>query len=203
VAEQNRQRAVAIEEEKVTRARDLEVVSREREVAVEEVLAKKAVEVELKEIANVIRERTIVDKTVAVEEERINEVREVSEADRAKQVQLLAAEAQAEEDKVKEVTAAKAQEAAAAHKATEITTLAEARLAEANRDADAKKVLAEGVKAEEAAVGLSQAEVMRAKGTAEASAKTEVGMATFNRQVCCHGRDDGRDTRARRVSHGA
>jgi len=178
VAEQGRQRAVAIEEEKVTRARDLEIVSREREVAVEEVLAKKAVEVELKEIADVIRERTIVDKSVAIEEERINEVREVSEAERAKQVQVLAAEGQAEEDKVKEITAAKAQEVASQHKATEITVLADARLAEANRDSDAKKILAEGVKAEEAAIGLSEAEVMRAKGTAEASATTEVGMAT-------------------------
>lgn len=178
VAEQNRERAVAIEQEKVTRARDLEVVSREREVAVEEVLSKKAVEVELKEIANVIRERTMVDKTVAIEEERINEVREVSQADRAKQVQLLAAEAQAEEDKVKEITAAKAQEAAAQHKATEITVLADARLSEANRDSDAKKVLAEGIKAEESAVGLSEADVMRAKGTAEASATIEVGHAT-------------------------
>jgi len=177
VAEQGRQRAVAIEEEKVIRARELEIVSREREVAVEEVLAKKAVEVELKEIANVIRERTMVDKTVAVEEERINEVREISEADRAKQVQVLAAEAQAEEDQVKEVTGARAQELAAQHKATEITVLADARLAEANRDSDAKKVLAEGVKAEQAAAGLSEAEVMRAKGTAEASATTEVGMA--------------------------
>ncbi|MDJ0758451.1 MAG: hypothetical protein QNJ19_03590, partial [Woeseiaceae bacterium] len=96
VAEQNRQRAVAIEQEKVVRARDLEVVSREREVAVETVLAEKAVEVEKKEIANVIRERVAVDKTVAVEEERIKEVREVSEADRLKQVQVLAAEADAE-----------------------------------------------------------------------------------------------------------
>jgi len=177
VAEQNRARAVAIEEEKVVRARDLEVVSREREVEVEKVLAQKAVEVELKEIANVIRERTVVDKTVAVEEERINEVREVSEADRAKQVQVLAAEAQAEEEKVKEITAAKAQEASAQHRAAEITTLADARLAEANRDADAKKILAEGIKAEEAAIGLSEAEVMRAKGVAEATATTEVGMA--------------------------
>ncbi len=177
VAEQGRQRAVAIEEEKVTRARDLEIVSRQREVAIEEVLAKKAVEVELKEIADVIRERTIVDKSVAIEEERINEVREVSEADRAKQVQVLAAQAQAEEDSVKEITAAKAQEASSQHKATEITVLADARLAEANRDSDAKKILAEGIKAEQAAVGLSEAEVMRAKGTAEASATTEVGMA--------------------------
>ncbi len=178
VAEQNRERAVAIEQEKVIRARDLEVVSREREVSVEQILAQKAVEVEKKEIANVIRERTIVDKTVAIEEERINEVREVSEADRAKQVQVLAAEAQAEEDKVKEIVSAQALEAAAQHKATEITVLADARLAEANRESDAKKVLAEGIKAEEAATGLAEAEVMRARGTAEASATTEVGMAT-------------------------
>ena len=178
VAEQNRQRAVAIEQEKVTRARDLEVVSREREVAVETVLAEKAVEVEKKEIANVIRERVAVDKTVAVEEERIKEVREVSEADRLKQVQVLSAEADAEEEKVKETTAAKAQEIAANHKATEITTLAEARLAAAAKDSDAKKVLAEGVQAEDAATGLAEADVIRAKGAAEASAKTEVGMAT-------------------------
>ena len=177
VAEQNRQRAVAIEEEKVTRARDLEVVSREREVSVEKVLAEKAVEVEKKEIANVIRERVAVDKTVAVEEERIKEVREVSEADRLKQVQILSAEAQAEEEKVVETTAAKAQEIAANHKAAEITTLAEARLAAAAKDSDAKKVLAEGIQAEDAATGLAEADVIRAKGAAEASAKTEVGMA--------------------------
>jgi uncharacterized membrane protein YqiK len=178
VADQNRQRAVAIEQEKVTRARDLEIVSREREVSVEQVLAEKAVEVEKKEIANVIRERVAVDKTVAVEEERIKEVREVSEADRQKQVQILTAEADAEEEKVKETTAAKAQEIAANHKASEITTLAEARLAAAAKDSDAKKVLAEGIQAEDAATGLAEADVIRAKGTADASAKTEVGMAT-------------------------
>ena len=180
VADQNRQRAVAIEEEKVIRARDLEVVSRQREVSVETVLAEKAVEVEKKEIANVIRERVAVDKTVAVEEERINEVREVSEADRLKQVQILSAEAQAEEEKVKETVAAKAQEIAANHKAAEITILAEARLDAASKDSDAKKVLAEGVQAEDAASGLASADVIKAKGSAEASAKSEVGMANAN-----------------------
>ena len=188
VAEQNRQRAVAIEQEKVVRARDLEVVAREREVAVERVLAEKAVEVEKKEIANVIRERVAVDKTVAVEEERIKEVREVSEADRLKQTAVLAAEATAEEERIREVVAAKAQETAAGHKAKEITTLAEARLAAAGKDSEAKKVLAEGVQAEEAAPGLARADVERAtgsaeaeviqvRGSAEASAKSEIGMA--------------------------
>ena len=177
VASQNRQRAVAIEEEKVTRARELEVVARDREVAVERVLAEKAVEVEKKEIADVIRERVVVDKSVAVEEERINEVRVVSDADRQKQVHVLEAEAKAEEERIKQVTSAKAQEDAAVHQASEITTLAEARLTAAGSDAEAKKVLADGIKAETAAVGLSEADVIRAKGSAEASAQTEVGMA--------------------------
>lgn len=199
VAEQNRQRAVAIEEEKVIRARDLEQVARKREVAVESVLAEKAVEVEKKEIANVIRERIAVDKTVAIEEERIKEVREVSEAERLKQVQVLTAQGQAEEDKVKETTAAKAREEAAIHRAVEIKTLAEARLVESSKNADSKKVLAEGIRAEEAASGLAQAEVLkaqgdakaeilraqgdaeaevlRAKGVAEATARAEVGKA--------------------------
>jgi uncharacterized membrane protein YqiK len=166
VAEQNRQRAVAIEEEKVTRARDLEVVSREREVDLQKIEAEKAIEIEKKEIANVIRERVSVDKTVAIEEERIKEVREVSEADRAKQTQVLAAEASAEEVKVKQVKAAEAEELAAKHKAVEITTLAQAELEASAKEADAKKKLAEGVQAEQAAPGLAQAKIQEAKADA-------------------------------------
>ena len=195
VAEQNRQRAVAIEEEKVIRARDLEIVSREREVELQKIEAEKALEIEKKEIANVIRERVAVDKTVAIEEERINEVREVSEADRAKQVQVLAAEATAEEDKVKQVKAAEAEELAAKHRSVEITTIAQAELEAAAKEADAKKKLAEGVQAEEAASGLAEAKVQEAKadalekegiaeanviaakGESEAQAKKQVGMA--------------------------
>jgi len=194
VAEQNRQRAVAIEVEKVTRARDLEIVSRKREVDLQTIEAEKAVEVEKKEIARVIQERVIVDKSVAIEEEKINEVRQVSEADRLKQVQVLGAQAQAEEEKIKHVKSAEAEELAAHHKATEITTLAQAELDAAAREADAKKKLAEGTQAEEAASGLAEAKVQEAKadalekeglaearvisakGEAEAAAQKDVGM---------------------------
>jgi uncharacterized membrane protein YqiK len=195
VAGQNRQRAVAIEEEKVTRARDLEIVSREREVELQKIEAEKAIEIEKKEIANVIRERVVVDKTVAIEEERIKEVREVSEADRLKQVQVLAAEAQADEEKVKQVKAAEADEQAARHKAIEITTMAQAQLEATAKDADGKKKMAEGIQAERAAPGLAdakvqeakadalekeglaQAAVIDAKGGAEAAAKKGIGLA--------------------------
>lgn len=179
VAEQNRQRAVAIEIEKVTRARDLEVVSREREVELQRIEAEKAVEVEKKEIANVIRERVVVDKTVAIEEERIKEVREVSEADRAKQTQVLAAEAQADEEKVKQVKAAEAEELSAKHKAVEITTIAQAELEASSKEAEAKKKIAEGVQAERAAPGLAEAKVQEAK--ADALEKEGVAEATVIR----------------------
>ncbi len=194
VAEQNRQRAVVIEIEKVTRARDLEIVARKREVDLQTIEAEKAIEVEKKEIARVIQERVVVDKAVAIEEEKINEVREVSEADRLKQVQVLGAEAEAEEEKIKHIKAAEAEEMAALHKATEITTLAQADLDASAREADAKKKLAEGVQAEQAASGLAEAKVQEAKadslekeglaearvisakGEAEAAAKKDIGM---------------------------
>lgn len=184
VAAQNRLRAVAIEEEKVTRARDLEIVSRKREVELQTIEADKAIEVQKKEIANVIRERVVVDKTVAIEEERIKEVREVSDADRKKQVQVLAAEATAEESKVKQVKAAEAEELSAKHKASEIMTMAQAKLDASSKEAEAMKKLAEGTQAERAAPGLADAKVQEAKagalekeGIAEASVIRAKGAA--------------------------
>ena len=195
VAEQNRMRAVIIEQEKVTRAQDLEIVSREREVDLQKIEAERAIELEKKEIANVIRERIAVDKTVAQEEERIKEVREVSEAERDKQTRVLAAEADAEELKVRQVKKAEAEELSAKHKAVEITTLANANLEAAAKDAEAKVKLAEGIKAEESAHGFAEAAIQEAKamslekegiakaniikstGQAEAQSEREKGLA--------------------------
>ena len=168
IANENRQRAVAIETEKVERTKRMERVHSDREVELTSIEAEKDVEREKKNIADIIRERVAVDKTVAIEEEKINEVREVSEADRQKQIQVKAAEAIADEQKVKEVRAAEAAEMSAKHKSVEITTLAEANLEAAERDAAAKIKLAEAVKVEEAALGLAEAQVIRATGESEA-----------------------------------
>ncbi|MFB9068078.1 flotillin family protein [Pseudofulvimonas gallinarii] len=159
VAEQNRQRAVVIEMEKVSRARELEVVAREREVELQRIEKEKALEEQRKLIANVVRERVAVEKTVAQEEERIKEVREVSEADRQKQVRILEAQAAAEEELVKQVKQAEADETRSKHKAVEITVIAQAELEAAAKQAEAKKKLAEGIEAERAAPGLADARV--------------------------------------------
>lgn len=159
VAENNRKRAVAIEEEKVTRARQLEIVDREKEVALQEIDRDKAIEVQKKAIADVIRERVIVERTVAEQEEAIKEVRVVSEADRTRKAVVITAEGQAEEKMTLEVKAAEAQERRAKHKAAEEMTLAEAALRVAEKEAEAKKREAEGIEALTAAPGLAQAKV--------------------------------------------
>lgn len=181
VAEQNRERAVAIEIEKVNRARELEVVSREREVELQRIEKEKALEEERKNIAGVIRERVAVEKTVAQEEERIKEVREISEAERLKQVTVLNAEAEAQQDLVRQVKQAEADEATAKHKAVEINTRAQAELEAAAKQAEAKIRLAEGVQAERAAPGLADARVrevqaaaLEKEGMAQAKVKVEV-----------------------------
>lgn len=175
VAEQNRQRAVAIEIEKVNRARELEVVARERDVELQRIEKEKALEEQRTNIANVIRERVAVEKTVAQEEERIKEVREVSEADRLRQVRILEAEAAAQESLVKQVKEAEAAETSSKHRSVEITVMAQAELEAAAKQAEAKKKLAEGVEAERAAPGLADARVreitaaaMEKEGLAEA-----------------------------------
>ena len=167
VAENNRKRAVAVEEEKVTRARELEIVDREKEVTLQRIDKDKAVEVQKKAIADVIRERVIVERTVAEQEEAIKEVRIVAEADRTKKSTIILAEGQAEEKLVLEVKAAEAQERKARHKAAEEQTLAEAHLKVAEKEAEAKKREAEGVEALAAATGLATAKVMMVTADAE------------------------------------
>ena len=166
VAEQNRSRAVSIEQERVERAKQLEKVTTDREVQLQGVERDKAVENGRMEVANIVRERTVIDQTVAIAQEKIKETREVSEADRAKQVSILQAEANAQEGLVKEVKAAEAAETAAKHRAVEMTTMADAELLAANKQAEAKKMLADGVRAERAAPGLADAQVREANAVA-------------------------------------
>ncbi|MBI6528119.1 flotillin family protein [Proteus vulgaris] len=177
VAQQNRTRAVTIEQERVNRARELEIVAREREVELQRIEKEKALEEERKNISNVIRERVAVEKTVAQEEERIKEVREISEAERMRQVTIINAQAEAEESLVRQVKRAEADESSAKHKAEEISTMAKAELEASVKQSEAKKRLAEGIEAEHAALGLAEARVRQA--TAEAEEKEGLVLANI------------------------
>ncbi|KUN65263.1 MULTISPECIES: hypothetical protein [Streptomyces] len=177
VAAKNRERVIAVESERVEKDRMLEVIARERETQLTRISAEKEVEAEKREIAEVIRERVSVDRTVAEQEEAVKTLRAVEEAERERQAVVIAAEAEAQEKLVKDIKAAEAAEQAAVHRAAQELTLAEARLKSADLDAQAKLRLAEGVQAEAAAQGLAavqvrdkEAEVLEKAGRAEAEA---------------------------------
>lgn len=176
VARKNRERITAVEGERVEKDRMLEVIAREREVELQTIEKEKQVEQQRKEIADVIRERIVVDKTVAEQEEKIKELRVVEEARRNKEALIINAEAQAQETFVKDIKAAEAAEQAATHLARERLTLAEADLEAADKQAKAKIRLAEGVQAEAAAPGLAQVKVKEA----DAIATEKLGMAEAN-----------------------
>ena len=177
IAEQNRFRAVAIEEEKVKRARQVEEIDREKEVETLRIDKEKALEVERKNIAEVQRERIMVEKGVAQEEELIKDLRVVSEANRQKDELVIKAKGEAEQALVKDIESAKAQEQAAEHIARKMQTIAEAELKTASKQAESKKILAEGNQAEAASNGLAEAQITLAQADAherqgEAEAKT-------------------------------
>ncbi|WP_205857024.1 flotillin family protein, partial [Phytoactinopolyspora endophytica] len=180
VAELNRQRVVAVETEKIEKDRQLEVVARDRETELATIDMQKEVETEKRSVAEVVRERVAVDKTVAEQEENIKRVRTVEEAEREREAKVIAAEADAQENLVKDIKAAEAAEQAAKHRAQEELTLAEARQQAAELDAQAKVRLAEATQAEAAAAGLADvevrdrdAEVIEKTGRAEAAAARE------------------------------
>ncbi|MFH0244266.1 flotillin family protein [Streptomyces sp. HK10] len=181
VAKLNRDRVVAIENERIEKDRLLEVIARERETQLRRIAADKEVEAEKRDIADVIRERIAVEKTVAQQEEEIKKLRTVEEAERERQALIIAAEAQAQERLVKDIKAAEAAEQAAGHRAAEELTMAEARRKAAEMDAAAAVRLAEGRKAEAAAAGLAEADVR--ERMADAIARTRHAEAEAEREL--------------------
>jgi uncharacterized membrane protein YqiK len=180
VANKDKDRVVAIKSEQVEKERQLEVIARERQVELMRIDKEKALEVERKNIAEVVRARIVVDKNVAEEEERIKTLRATAEADRQKQVTITLAEAEAQESLVKTIKQAEAQEKVAEYKGRERLTLANADLDAAEKEAQAKIRLAEGQQAEAAAGGLAQARV--AEASAVAMEKTGLAEARVVRE---------------------
>ncbi|MBX3203084.1 MAG: hypothetical protein KF894_33475, partial [Labilithrix sp.] len=166
VAQKNREREVAVETERVEKARQLEAIGREREVALVGIARDKEVEQQKKEIADVVRARIAVEKTVAIEEEHIKDVRTIAGANRDRDALKIQAEAEAATALVKQVKAAEAAEEVAKHAARQKSITADAELETADKLARAKIRLAEGAQAEAAAEGLAKARVKEADAMA-------------------------------------
>jgi uncharacterized membrane protein YqiK len=170
----------------------LEEIERKRVTELKSIEAEKVIEVQKKEIQEVIRERVAVEKGVVEEQQRIKDTEEFATADRFKQVTVTTAEANAEEQlirKIKEAEAGKeaaqlkadeeaytvlkeaeAAKSAAEMRAEERVIQAEAEQTASEKEAEAKKMIAEAVVKESSAEGLGEADVIRARGAADAEA---------------------------------
>ncbi|WP_232835914.1 SPFH domain-containing protein [Actinocorallia populi] len=184
VAELNKRRVMAIEAERIEKDRQLEVIARDRATELSKIAKDKELEAEKRDIAEVVRERVAVEKTVVEQEENIKRLQVVEEAERNRQAVIIAAEAEAQENLVKDIKAAEAAEQAAGFRAREELILAEARQQAADLDARAMIRLAEGQQAEAAAAGLAEvqvrerdAEAIEKQGRAEAVILREKALA--------------------------
>ena len=173
VSEQGRIREVEVEKVRVQKAHDLEEVGRTREVQLTQIEMNKALETEKRSIADIIRARVAVDKTVAVEEESIKDLRTDAEAKRHKHVAIVHAEAAAQELFIKDIKKAEAEQQVAQAHAKRQLILAEAAMEASDKEARAKIRRAEGTQAEAAAEGLAQVRVKEA----DAVAVEKIGLA--------------------------
>jgi uncharacterized membrane protein YqiK len=195
VAQRNKERTDGVELERVERERMIEQIERERVTQLKQIEAEKAIEVQRKEIQEVIRERVMVENLVVEEQQRMKDTEAFATAEREKKVTVTQAEAAAQENLIQQIKEAEAHKQAAQFKADEeayaVTThaeasrqaaklgaeekliTAEAYQAASEKEAAGKMLLAEAVTKDSAAIGMGEAEVIRAKGSADAEAIRE------------------------------
>ncbi|MEM8945106.1 MAG: flotillin family protein [Planctomycetota bacterium] len=186
VAAKSKEKTDAVETERVTRDKELEATERLRVVGVADVEKEKAIEVEKRNIQEVIRERVMVERAVVEEQEKIKDTEQFAGADRTKQVAITAAEQKAEENLVVEVKAAEAKKRSAELIAEQVVIEASAQRDSAEREMQATKMLAEAKTADSAAVGLGEAQVEEAKADAlqkTGTAEAEVSLLKYSSEA--------------------
>jgi uncharacterized membrane protein YqiK len=195
-AELGKERVNEIEGEKVQRAIKVESVTTQTEVQSREQDMERTVEEKKKATAEVIAERTQIERKTAKEEEQTLDLRTKSEVDREKLVLVTNAEAKAEAEQTEKVKSAEADKKSAVHLAERDEIAANAALMVADKKSQGDKKEAEGVRATVSATGLAEVDVrlansdaikvegqaeavaIEAKGRANAVADTEQAKAT-------------------------
>jgi len=166
VAAKNKERTNVVETERVEKDRMLEATERERIVTLAQIEKERVLEVEKKNIQDVIRDRVVLEKGVVQEQENMKDIQAFKSADRDKQVKITNAEATAEEALIRTTKAAEAQKQASIQQAEEINIEALAKKQASEKEAEGRKILAEATAKEEATIGMSEAQVMHAKADA-------------------------------------
>lgn len=181
VAQRNKESTDLVEKERVEKKQLLERTEKEKLVTLAEIAKEKEVEVERKNIQEVIRERVMVEKAVVAEQERIKDTRAFAEADRGKRVAVTDAEREAQEVLVKRTKVAEAEKLAAEKEAEQRLIEADAELKASTKESEAIKIMADAKAQEDAIHGFAEARVQEARADAiekEGNARARVLQAT-------------------------
>lgn len=166
IAEKNKQRTEVVETERVEKDRALEQTERERIVTLAQIDKTRVIEIENKNIQDVIRERVQLEKGVVEEEQNKKDIEALRTVERQKQVGLTEAQLVAEQKLIQTVKDAEARKMAAEQQAKELLIDAEAQKEASAKQAEARKILADAKAREDATYGLAEAEVIKAKAEA-------------------------------------
>lgn len=167
VAQKNKERTEAVENERIETDRLLEVERKERSVGEARIDKEKALEIKKRDIQAIIKERKAEEKKTIEEDQRIQDTIQLSEAERSRQVFIIQAQQTAEGKKIEETRQAESEKIVAEIKSQQIVIEAEARKSAQQKEAEARKINAEARAAEEATVGLAEAEVIMAQAEAK------------------------------------
>jgi flotillin len=167
VAQKNKERTEAVENERIETDRLLEIEKKERSVGEAKIDKEKALELKKRDIQAIIKERKAEEKKTIEEDQRIQDTIELASAERKRQVTVISAQEVAESRKIEETQKAEAEKIVAEIRAQQIVIEADARKSAQQKEAEARKIAAEAKAAEEATVGLAEADVIKAMSEAK------------------------------------
>lgn len=172
VAKKNKERTEAVENERIETDRLLEVERKERSVGEARIDKEKALETKKRDIQAIIKERKAEEKKTIEEDQRIQDTIQLSEAERRRQVAMIDAQQIAESRKLEDTKRAESEKIVAEIKSQQLVIEADARKSAQQKESEARKIAAEAKAAEEATMGLAEANVL----LAQTEAKEKLGM---------------------------
>lgn len=167
LARLNKEELEKVQQQLVETEEQKAIENREKIVGIARIEKEKILEENKRDIQVIIKERKAEEKKTVEEDQKIEDVKQFAAAERSKKVAEIAAYKEAEMQKIIQTRRAEADKLSAEVKAQQIVIEADAKKSASQKDAEARKINAEALAAEEATVGLAEADVMKAKAEAK------------------------------------
>lgn len=167
LARLNKEELEKVQEQLVQTEEQKAIENREKQVGIARIEKEKILEENKRDIQIIIKERKAEEKKTVEEDQKIEDVKQLAAAERARKVAEIEANKEAEMQKIIQTRKAEADKLSAEVKAQQMIIEADAKKAASQKEAEARKISAEALAAEEATVGLAEADVMKAKAKAK------------------------------------